>query len=242
MKNTTLYILLLALLSLGFTACEIEALDDDDSGYYYVDYYNLNYHAPAIFTGTINGQQVVLCDSSTNYQNYDPNWAQTEEYSGYYANTGTWNWHAYTSFCRNGNNTSSLAIKTGVVSYPFYSFGGSNYITPTKFFGYFKIGLNDFYYANEAFTTSDGTNLDQYMMYIRYKDENNVIWTSYDGPQTGSNFQITDTIRYKDYDIMSSELKLKFKASFNCKLYNSSGQSITLENGRFMGEFWDDHP
>lgn len=242
MKNKFYIIPLLAILMLGFTACELEELDTGSNYNSSIDYYNLNYHAPAIFTGTINGQQVVICDSSQNYQNYDPLWASTDEYSGYYANTGSWNWNVYHSFSRNPNNSQTFGITTGVLSYPFYSFGGSNYITTAKFFGYFKTGLNDFHYATSQINTTDGTNLDQYLMSITYNDANNVLWTTYNGAQTGSNFQITDTIPYVDYDMMGSELKLKFKASFNCKLYNTSGQSLTLENGRFIGEFWADHP
>lgn len=240
MKKAFIYLSILA--TFFFSACELEQDTDNlDTGYPYVDYEFENYMAPPILTADIDGNHVVVCDTYPPYNgSYESIGGFMSEYSGYYQNTGSWNWQVYGTSVSNQNDSRRFTLSTGIISFPFQSFG-SNYLTYTDFINYFKTGLNDYQYSSTAISPYNGTNLDTYQVSLVYRDENGVQWNSYGGSQTGSNFQITDTIRYKYY-YGSSDAKIKYKARFNCKLYNSTGQSKTLTNGLFIGEFWLDIP
>ncbi len=69
---------------------------------------------------------------------------------------------------------------------------------------------------------------------ISYYDSNNALWSTDQGTgdQTGSTFTITDrkTNNAFDYTVI-------IRAIFNCKVYNSSGQSKTLTEGVYVGDF-----
>lgn len=60
------------------------------------------------------------------------------------------------------------------------------------------------------------------------------LFGTYDGDQTGSNFNITSVETYTD---TQGRPIAKVKVSFNCILYNRLGQSKVLTNGKFYGEF-----
>lgn len=53
------------------------------------------------------------------------------------------------------------------------------------------------------------------------------------GDQTGSNFTLTKVHTY--YDHLGEIFMIIIRADFNCKLYNTLGQSKTLTNGVFIG-------
>jgi hypothetical protein len=71
---------------------------------------------------------------------------------------------------------------------------------------------------------------------IHWVDANGGIWSTQDGTgdQTGSTFTVTDVARV---GIALGNLQLKFRATFNCKLYNmNTGASMTLTDGVYIGK------
>ncbi len=64
---------------------------------------------------------------------------------------------------------------------------------------------------------------------IIYHDKKYELWSSSQGRQDQSSFEITE--------IKSDSSNVKFKACFNCKLFNSEGEFILLEKGMFIGYF-----
>jgi hypothetical protein len=71
---------------------------------------------------------------------------------------------------------------------------------------------------------------------VHFVDPNGEIWSSSDGTgdQTGSVFTITDVVRV---GMVLGNLQLKYKATFNCKLYNMmTGASMTLTDGVYVGK------
>ena len=64
---------------------------------------------------------------------------------------------------------------------------------------------------------------------ITYRDKKDQLWSTSKGNQDNSNFEITDLRPDTGF--------VKFKANFNCKLYNSEGEIKSLENGLFIGYF-----
>jgi len=80
--------------------------------------------------------------------------------------------------------------------------------------------------------TYNNYKLDTYGAKIFYYDNNSVEWSTDLGSanQTGSTFNITEHIA--NTDGYSQHIS---KATFNCKLYNSTGASMTLTNGLCRG-------
>ena len=64
---------------------------------------------------------------------------------------------------------------------------------------------------------------------IGYADKNGISWNSALGDQTGSVFTITAS--------QSSGSNMIVEALFNCKLFDSAGDSLTLSGGMFTGQF-----
>lgn len=64
---------------------------------------------------------------------------------------------------------------------------------------------------------------------IIYHDKKSNQWTTRQGSQDNSSFEITE--------IKADSLSIKFKAIFNCKLFNSEGKEKILENGIYIGYF-----
>jgi hypothetical protein len=74
---------------------------------------------------------------------------------------------------------------------------------------------------------------------ISWRDETTgTIWTTYNGSadQTGSAFVI------EQVKVLSSQFEytIKVLAHFNCKLYDGSGNSKTVTEGKFVGQFSND--
>lgn len=69
---------------------------------------------------------------------------------------------------------------------------------------------------------------------ISYYDSNNVLWSTDQGSgdQGGSAFTITDRKINSVFDYTAT-----VRVTFNCKVYNSSGQSKTLTEGVYIGGF-----
>ena len=64
---------------------------------------------------------------------------------------------------------------------------------------------------------------------VIYYDKKFQLWSSSQGNQDQSKFEITELI--------SDSVNVKFKAILNCKLYNSEGKFKILEKGIFVGYF-----
>lgn len=74
---------------------------------------------------------------------------------------------------------------------------------------------------------------------LHLKDNSNVNWSTYNQTnpnfiQQGSIFKIIETVEYSP---SSTLVNIKFKAIFNCKLYNTSGDSTMLTNGEMITYF-----
>jgi hypothetical protein len=68
---------------------------------------------------------------------------------------------------------------------------------------------------------------------IIYYDENDHLWETEGGPQTGSSFKVTELVNSE----AATFLKI-FTAEFNCTLYSPSGKSIKMENGIVRGKIY----
>ncbi|MBK6397927.1 MAG: hypothetical protein IPP27_06575 [Bacteroidetes bacterium] len=79
--------------------------------------------------------------------------------------------------------------------------------------------------------TSDGVN----GISISYFDANGILWSTDLGTavQTGSTFTIDER---QGQDILGY-YSVRYKASFSCKLYDGSGNTIDLTNGVIVGSF-----
>lgn len=106
----------------------------------------------------------------------------------------------------------------------------------STFHGYW--GSPDYQTRADAITTGNHPygNDDPYIHLdggiIEYWDSNDEYWstTQGSGDQTGSSFNITS---YKD-NIDGTSVKI-MEAEFNCTLYNQSGATIKVTNGKFKG-------
>ncbi len=67
---------------------------------------------------------------------------------------------------------------------------------------------------------------------ISWFDASGTEWKSSNGSQTGSVFTIVDTQSSIDGN---GEANMKVYATFNCKVYNSTGTVKTITNGQFVG-------
>lgn len=101
------------------------------------------------------------------------------------------------------------------------------------FRNYLKVGIVPYSkFANSA-------NLyDNCGMAIRITDYSNVFWSSNPLNSNYKSFQTSNSsfniVEVSEYTNSSSRFTVKFKATFNCKLYNSSGDSIYLTNGEMI--------
>lgn len=89
--------------------------------------------------------------------------------------------------------------------------------------GTYKYGITES--ATDGLTETDGA-------YVQYYDENGVRWATDlgTGVQTASKFEITEHIANTDgYSQKISTI------TFTCTLYNASGQSMTLTDGKYRG-------
>lgn len=123
------------------------------------------------------------------------------------------------SFIYNSDNNDipSIQIRIGTLSYV----GGSE--APASDFTNF-ISPISYPYSNNA----------QAGVQIIYEDANGDVWRSDSGAQTGSTFAIssrTNTVN------AFGEQQVSFRAIFNVKLYNSSGNVKNVTNGYFYGAF-----
>lgn len=98
-----------------------------------------------------------------------------------------------------------------------------------KFYDYFRTGAGQFSYGVDITDGSTNRNVD-----VSYVDASGVTWASNLGSalQPGSVFQITDTVRmYKPTGSV-----LKYKAAFQCKLYDGNGNVIDANITNFIGQ------
>jgi len=93
----------------------------------------------------------------------------------------------------------------------------------------------DFFSAgNYSYTTEEVNGVS-----ISWRDETTgTIWTTYNGSsdQTGSEFVI------EQVKVLSTQFEytIKVLAHFNCKLYDGSGNSKTVTEGKFVGQYSND--
>lgn len=76
-------------------------------------------------------------------------------------------------------------------------------------------------------------------IYIKVKDNANMYWTSIN-PVNSTSFQNTSAfniLEKVEFVEVSPSLTVKFKAKFNCKLYNTLGDSIMLTNGETITSY-----
>jgi hypothetical protein len=88
----------------------------------------------------------------------------------------------------------------------------------------FTLGNYGYGVSNTSPSTVNGATVD-------YVDADGKSWSTQDGSQTGSTFTITELSDNDDF----TAVKL-FKATFNCKLYDGSGNSVELKNGVIKGK------
>ncbi len=102
-------------------------------------------------------------------------------------------------------------------------FGDYFNITNTLFKSYYAVGAH-------AFKPNDSEN----GIVLTWYDNTGKEWTTDNAPgtQAGSAFNITSVT---DYQILGNYYEIRIKCTFNCKLYDEAGASLTLTNGEFDG-------
>ncbi len=126
------------------------------------------------------------------------------------------------------------------------AFYGSALMDSSFTFSYFDIHRNGHYFLGYPAENADFRNffyigsypyteLNTNGIYVHWRDESGTTWGSDYGSadQTGSNFVI-DQIKEINGQI---DYTLKVLAHFNCKLYDGNGNSKTLTEGKFVGQF-----
>lgn len=127
---------------------------------------------------------------------------------------------SYSADIDDGNTISYISISKGTLN---YSTATSMYPTDATFKAFFPVASIP-YSANAV----NGIEISIY--------DNGTYWTTSLGTanQTGSTFNIVQT---KDNPDTNGFFYVKFKATFSCKVYDGSGNSKTITNGVFVGNF-----
>jgi len=98
--------------------------------------------------------------------------------------------------------------------------------------------LNNF---NAIFQTSaytymdtDTSNAEIPGVEIRWTDDDLKVWSTRNGTQSGSTFNVTKTEPFTTSD---GDSQNKVDGTFNCKLYDAAGNSVNVSNGTFFMTF-----
>lgn len=118
-----------------------------------------------------------------------------------------------------GNNVTDVGISLKRGGLLFMGFPPSD----SLFLSYFPTGSYNY--------TTDGVN----GIRVSYIDANGTLWSTDLGTavQTGSTFTIDERAGQDVFGYYS----VRYKASFSCKLYDTSGNTIDLTNGVIVGSF-----
>jgi len=128
---------------------------------------------------------------------------------GSIASDGTPSTFIYSSTFSSLNEQRALSIHIGTLYVP-----GGGRPTDEQFYAFYKTGAIK--YSIEA---KDGIE-------IGFEDENGIFWSS-NGDQTGSSFSVTKITEEK----LWGAVYVNFEATFNCTLYDENGNSMKLLNG-----------
>lgn len=153
------------------------------------------------FTATIGGINVSFSTSSANYS--------ADSYVTRFGSQNQSN-AIYTSYIKQSSNQNCIKISKGNLAYS----------GPTTSFPSNLVYLDFFKNTSYPYTTSS---LSTEGIFIEYYDASGNYWTS-DGDQSASAFSFSN-INYGNND------QVEFTATFNCKLYNSSGVAKELSYG-----------
>lgn len=122
------------------------------------------------------------------------------------------------------NNQVNTRIKIGFTGYNYSIADYSN--TYSAFYSSFSIGSMAFYSSN--LLNVEGAE-------VVYVDENNVTWTTRNGLQDGSTFNITKS---KSLLNSANQPYQKVSGNFNCKLYKAinpqTNEYLLISNGEFL--------
>lgn len=109
----------------------------------------------------------------------------------------------------------------------------------------------DFYVIAEDFPTAftsgnynyrdDSGNIDGSLeIFVEYRDENEVYWSTTLGPQsTDASFAVTESGETTSTQYFSEQM-VEVKCTFECTLYNEDGDSLELSNGEAFYIFFND--
>lgn len=167
--------------------------------------------------------------SSTVNYSYTPSLSSAS--GGYYGPSIGQPFRYYSSIFQmyNGNPSPSFSVfKSDTILRTFTVFNDSVFVSLNKT-GNYKYAL----------TTSSG-NIDNFGIRLSFTDNNNVNWSTVRTyplkpyqPNT-STFNIIETANYLTQS-SSPKREVKYKATFGCKLYNNTGDSIFIQNGEITG-------
>lgn len=205
--NFTVLATMLAATSL-FTSCKKDSNDDDD-----------NNTTPPPTTVTINSEMQVSFKINGTAVSYLASAYPINHYKGgsiaTFPDSSTF---VFGSSFLNSNFDEMFGIDKGTL----HAMG--NPAATASFEGYFAI-------ATHPYSANDNTDYQGVIVRIMY---NGTMYSSINGSanQSGSQFKIDDNqSSHVGYDYM------KIKASFNCKLYDAGGSSITLTDGVVVTNF-----
>ena len=168
---------------------------------------------PFYFTANINGATVKYEANDLNSQ-YEcgissPYSAIGDDYDIY---EGT--------FIQDGNDPSKNNVYVHVLK--FFNHDPS----PSERLAMIKLGTYPYGLSDVSTSTINGAS-------ISYTDATGKEWFSEYGPQTGSNFSITELVDNPD----NTSDKI-FKATFSCTLYDGSGGSLQIDNAIIRGKLF----
>lgn len=163
------------------------------------------------FTGTINGTSVNFTHGVDGVANIYGSTGQSSSGNEY---------HSQILGFESNSLTNSIEVN-------FVKF----HVTPMDCFkklSVFNLGTYNYGNLQSYSTAMDG-------IVIEYYDNSGKVWKSDNGSgnQTGSSFSVS---QLDDILVLGNIYGYIVKASFNCKLYDNLGNSITLTNGYIYGE------
>jgi hypothetical protein len=176
-----------------FTSCNNDDDDDDNNN----PPAGLTVNTPATVVGTVDGASLNLANGFGLVGwdgGIDPDGSNINFISG-----------IQQSF---DNEEPSLNIRLGNVFYPTNDFDNA-----TNFYNYLTTGASGFAYGigNTQGSTTKKVNID-------FTDAQGNGWGTQATSQTGSTFEITDTVHYN----FLGNRGIKFRAKFNCKIFDGN--------------------
>jgi len=91
-----------------------------------------------------------------------------------------------------------------------------------------------FHTGAHPYMDTDTANAETPGIEIRWRDEDLKTWSTLNGSQSGSTFNVSKT---EPFTTSEGDVQNKVDGTFNCKLYDTNGNSINVNNAEFFMTF-----